>query len=299
MRVSLRARSTLARPRWALLGAVVVFGLAVVLVRETGLLASPEVSGVVLASDWSTATGTSRAAVTDGGRWGNYWEFNRGTGVQLLSVVSGGPGGRNALRVLQRGTSYAAAIEQDNMLPPSTDYYVRFYMRNDDTSQAGDHTVEPGLFAPAWSNLIYMRKSSNRAGWKFVNGLFGCQYTYPIGYFGPSAILSRGVWYRFEFWVHFVDATHIQLHPRVYDGSGTLLWSDADFRQSDYGSASWNGRSDWTLASFYGAGYGFCVDPPMLRNFAIANNGQADAIDTGLSWYFAGVEIRTDWWPGP
>src|SRR2546425_76527 len=54
--------------------------------------------GVLFQSNWDTAAGTSTTAVTDGGRWPNYWEFNNGTGVQLISVVSGGPNGRSEER---------------------------------------------------------------------------------------------------------------------------------------------------------------------------------------------------------
>jgi hypothetical protein len=89
------------------------------------------------------------------------------------------------------------------------------------------------------------------------------------------------------------------VHARVYDASGALILSDADFRQEDWGSSSWNGRSDWTLASYYAAGHSFCVDPVPMRNFGLGNNGQGGALDTGLAWYFAGVQLRTDRWPGP
>jgi uncharacterized protein YjdB len=255
--------------------------------------------GVVFQSDWSTATGTSNAAVRDGTRWLNYWEFNNGSSVQLLSVVGGfGPGGRNALKVVQRGSSYAAAVQQDNVLPPSTDYYVRYYMRNDDISSPGDHVVTPDSWL--YPNLTYMRKFSSSAGWRFVMGTYGCGYTYPIDYMGPRETLAHGVWYRFEYWVHFVDPTHIQVHPRVYDAAGTLLYSDADFLQEDYGaSGPWNGSQTWTLASYYAAGYSYCVVPSPLTSFGMGNNGQAGAVDTGLPWYFAAVQIRTDRWPGP
>jgi len=255
--------------------------------------------GVVFQSDWSTATGTSSVAVRDGTRWLNYWEFNNGTSVQLLSVVGGfGPGGRNALKVVQRGSSYAAAVQQDNVLPPSTDYYVRYYMRNDDNSSPGDHVVTPDSWL--YPNLTYMRKYSSSAAWRFVMGTYGCGYTYPIDYMGPRQDLAHGVWYRFEYWVHFVDPTHIQVHPRVYDAAGTLLYSDADFLQEDYGgSGLWNGSQTWSLASYYAAGYSYCVVPAPLTSFGMGNNGQAGALDTGLSWYFAAVQIRTDRWPGP
>ena len=113
---------------------------------------------------------------------------------------------------------------------------------------------------------------------------------------------SHGAWYRFEYYVHFVDPTHIQVHPRVYDASGTLLFDDATFLQEDYGASgnlSWAGNDAWTLASFYAAGYSFCVTPLPMTSFGLGNNGQAGALDTGLPWYFAGVQIRTDRWPGP
>jgi hypothetical protein len=257
--------------------------------------------GIVFQSDWTTV-GTASSAVTDGGKWGNYWEFNNGTSVQLLSVVSGAsisaPGGRNALQVLQRGSTYAAEVEQDGIVAPSTDFYVRFYMRNDDTSSAGDHAVEPGLSATAWDNLIYIRKTSGANGWQSVVGTLNAGY--PINYWGPNATLTRGAWYRFEFYVHYVDATHMQIHPRVYDATGTLLWSDGDFRQADYRATTpWNGSDTWTLASYYAAGYSFPVVPTQLVNFALGNNGQAGASDTGLAWYFAGFEVRADNWVGP
>ena len=261
----------------------------------------PPSSGVVFESDWSTGIGTAFDVVTDAGRWQHYWEFNGGSSVQLLSVVSGAsvnaPGGRNALKVVQRGSSYAANVQQDNILPPSTDYYVRYYMRNDDNSSSGDHIVTVDTYQ--YQNLTFMRKYGGGSSWRFVTSLYGCGYTYPIGHWGPSVSLSNGVWYRFEYFVHFVDATHVQVHMRVYDAAGTQILGDGDVRQSDYGTQVWNGRNDWTFASYYAAGYSFCVNPAPMTNFGLGNNGQQGAADTGLPWYFAGVQIRTDRWPGP
>jgi hypothetical protein len=257
-----------------------------------------EVQGrLVFASAWTTATGTSGTAVRDGGRWQNWWEFDDDrTGTQLLSVVPGGPGGRNALRVRQRSED-AAYLQQYNILPLSTDFYVSFYMRNDDTSPNGDHIVTVDMYR--YPNLTFMRKFSSPTDWRFVISLYGCGYTYPIGHWNPHLTLQHGAWYRFEYFVHFVDATHVQVHPRVHDAAGSLLASDANFRQEDWGNAVWSGRRDWTLASYYAAGHSFCVDPTALTGFALGNNGQAGALDTGLPWYFAGVEIRTERWPGP
>lgn len=251
----------------------------------------------IFQSNWDTASGTSANAVSDGGRWPSYWEFNRGTNVQLLSVVPGGVNGHNALRVLQRGSTYAANLQIDNVVGQSHDYYLRYYMRNDDTSSAGDHTVTGDTYQ--YPNLTFMRKYGSPTGWTFVSSFYGCGYTYPIGHWGPAQKMTNGQWYRFEYFVHFVDSTHIEVHPRVYDSSGTLIMSDADFQQSDIGSSSWNGRSDWTLASYYAAGQSFCVQPEWVNDLGLGNNGQQGADDTGLAWYFSAVEIRPDRWPGP
>jgi len=261
--------------------------------------------GVVFQSDWNTV-GTTYADVTDGGRWMNYWEFNNGDPVQLLSVVSGAsvnaPGGRNALQVVQRGSvpGYAANIQQDRVVPPSTDYYVRFYMRNDDTSPAGDHIVTVDTYQ--YANLTYVRKTASATTWQLTSSFYGCGYTYPIGHWTLAQPLVNGAWYRFEYFVHFVDATHVQVHPRIYDAAGVQIGGDADFRQSDYqqsGNLSFGGRDDWTLALFYAAGYSFCVNPTYMTSFGMGNNGQNGSVNTGLAWYFAGVQIRTDRWPGP
>ncbi len=253
---------------------------------------------VIFESNWDTSTGTSAAAVTDGGKWPHYWEFNRGTGVQLLSVIPGGPDGQNALRVQQRGSTYAADLQIDDVLPQSQDYYLRFYMRNDDTSSAGDHVVT----VDAWhyQSLTFLRKYSGSADWRFVVSMYGCSEQYPLNHWGPPGRLPRGQWYRFEYFVDFIDANHVQVHPRVYDANGSLLYTDQDFQQQDYrASPLWNGRNDWTLASYYAAGYTFCVDPTFMNEFAVGNNGQAGASDTGAYWYVAAVQIRTDTWPGP
>jgi hypothetical protein len=252
--------------------------------------------GVKFNSTWDTATGFGANAVTDGGKWPNYWEFNHNDGTQLLSVVSGGPGGHNALRVQQRSATYAANVQVDNVVPKSTDYYLRFYMRNDDTSGAGDHIVTVDTWK--YANLTFMRKVGHSNNWNFVASLYGCGYTYPIGHWGPTEALEMGKWYRFEYLVDFIDATHIQLHPRVYDANGNLLYSDADFKQTAPGLATWNGRSDWSLASYYAAGNSFCVDPEPVNDIGLGNNGQQGSANTGQYWYFAGVQVRTDTWPG-
>jgi len=252
---------------------------------------------VLFQSNWDTDTGNTPDAVTDGGRWPNYWEFNHGTNQQLLTVVPGGPNGHNALRVVQHGPSLAANLQIDNFIAPSRDYYLRLYMRNDDTSGAGDHVVTVDTYQ--YPNLTFVRKFGDVDGWKFVSSMYGCGYTYPVGHWGSAGKLNNGRWYRLEFFVHFTDATHVQMYPLVIDDNETLALTADQFEQSSYGLEVWNGRNDWTLGSYYESGRSFCVDPAFVNDFGIGNNGQQGAADTGRAWYFAAIEIRTDRWPGP
>jgi hypothetical protein len=261
-------------------------------------------------SDWDTALGNSDEAIRDGGRWTWHADFS---GDQLMTVVSGGPAGHNALRVQQRGQGRFAFVQKDDFKPVRSRYrgrsfYVRFYMKNDDTYPVGDHIVTPDF--QNYQNWTYMRRLADPAAgkWKLYNSSHkdnrNClSHPPPVIHWSPANLLNNGEWYRFEYHVEYVTKNRIQVHPRVYDAAGVLLYDDDDFQQSSYGSQEWNGRSDWTLASFYAAGYDFCHDPHTMNDFGMGNNGQTGTADpeTPQYWYFAAVEIQ-DWdgdWPGP
>lgn len=249
----------------------------------------PPSTGALFASDWVTGTPKDN--------WDLYDEWNGGTGIQLMSVAPGiAPGGGNALKVLQRG-ELAAAVRKNAIVPQGTDFYVRFYFRNDDTSSSGDHCAAGDVYE--YANLTYLRKSSGPNDWQHIISVYGCGFVYPVGHWHLRNRLARQAWYRMEFFIHFTSPTAIQVHPRIYDVTGGLLYQDADYQQADFGgSGNWNGSQTWTLASYYAAGRDFCVHPEFLTALSIGNNGQAGAVDTGLPWYFAGVEVRTDRWPG-
>lgn len=268
----------------------VASGTTAAVVAPPPVVIPPPSAGLLFASDWLSGTPKDN--------WDLYDEWTGAIGSKLMSVAPGfAPGGRNALRVLQHG-ELAAAVQKKNTIPAGTDFYVRFYFRNDDTSSPGDHCAAGDVFE--YPNLTLLRKSSGPNDWQHIISVYGCGYVYPVGHWTLRARLARLAWYRMEYFVHWTSPTAIQVHPRVYDAAGTLLFQDADYQQSDFGSSGlWNGSQTWTLASYYAAGRDFCVHPEFLTGLGIGNNGQAGAADTGLPWYFAGVQIRTDRWPGP
>ena len=150
-------------------------------------------------------------------------------------------------------------------------------------------------------NLTYLRKYGGPSDFAFVMSNFACGNTqWQTWHWGPPGRLKNGRWYRFEYAMHWVNSTHVQVRPRIYDDANTLLYTEDAFLQGEPFDrpVMWNGQS-WTLAQYYAAGYSFCVDPSLMGSVAMGNNGQAQAVSTGLHWYFGAVQIRSDTWPGP
>jgi hypothetical protein len=304
---------------------------------------------VVFESNWTTGAGADPRAIMDSGSatpWDIWEDGSQGTlqgGAHIMEVVNGiAPlGYLSSLRVQQRGSTDIdpnawADVRRVKAVPTgNTDYYLRFYvMTSDVNGTAGDHGVEPWIDASQYGDIVYLSKREGPTGWglKLLIEAFGPPVgpngRYPIfnwflvGQQNPEAIplevLSYNTWYRLEFWVHFTVPNRMQVHPRVYDASGTLLYQDADFVQEDYGSAAdCGGASDWTLERWYSriistcnptGDFGVNQHPApeqvaqgatTLQSIVMGNNGQAGALNTGLFWYYAGVQIRTDTWPGP
>jgi hypothetical protein len=299
--------------------------LAVTLLIAAFSTGSFSASGILFQSNWSTALGNSDAAIRDTsnaipGPWSLY-EVG-GTVAnnpnEMVVVNTTAPVGvTNSLRIQQQGSTGVGGggewsrVVRSNFTPQSTDYYVRYYIRNDDvggTSQ--DHVVQPGELGGIYNDLTYLNKYSLSAGgWRprLVTGAnatdgHGGGSNMPNWQLASNTALAYGRWYRFEYFIHFTNANHIQVHPRIYDDANALIFQDADFI-ADPGYMPWLGFSDWTLAKWYSGAHGnfndFQVTPSNLVNIEFGNNGSASSNNTGLYWYFAAVQLRSDTWPGP
>lgn len=272
----------------------------------------PSPAGIVFASDWSTALGSSTLARRDGTKWDTEAVGNPAEMVVVSSPSP--PGGGNSLRLQQQGSGSTGwgFVTKLAVVPLSTDYYVRYYFRNDDVlGTTQDHVVEVGIqgVGAEYNELTFLNKAEYATGWR-PRLVIGCG---PTACPWPNAtmvnwdlgespgVLAYGKWYRFEYWVHFTAPTRVQVHPRIYDDAGVLRFTDADFGE-DAGWGTWPGA---TLASYYagtnptGGPRDFGITPSNLVNIKFGNNGSGSSTNTGLYWYFAKVVIRTDTWPGP
>ena len=310
---------------------------------------TPPVTQVLFQSNWTTALGTTPRALADSGSPTPWDILNTDAsllyGAQMMEVVGGisPPGYTTSLRIQQRFDtgvyapglrSWADVRKNPFIATANTDYYLRYYFMTNDTSGIfEDHGVEPWINAAQAWDLEYINKNEGASAWglKFylgANATDGHGGTYPwLRWYlrgqqpgpGPSQLLSYNTWYRLEYWVHFTTANHIQVHPRVYDASGTLLYQDADFVREDNGNGYlWCGSTQWSLADWYSRstacnpGGDFQVNgqpasdqaASTLQSLVMGNNGSSGRQSGATTkptrfWYYAAVKICGDTWCGP
>lgn len=256
----------------------------------------PPPAGTVFTSLWSTATGNTQNAVTDGGRWP---VLACSSYPNVLSVVSGSSVGftqtTNVLRVRMRGGSFCGMLQVNGVVPVSTTHYGRFYVRNDETGSRNGHAaaynnVHGGsgadIQAVPWTREA---TASGANAWKMT---LGGGAAYPFDRF-DSPDLTNGVWYRFEWQMEYRTNNTVRMWPRIYDMAGTLLYDHDDYEQHDGGPTS--------LGEWYAASPNNVItlgSPSHARNWGMGNEGPGNAPDTGGDWFYAKFALSTTGWIG-
>jgi hypothetical protein len=258
----------------------VAFGFAVVVASSpccssdsatVAVVESQLPPGTLLAVNWGTATGNSVAAVGDGGkgvmRWCNWPE--------VLNVAPGNTVGwsRTANVLSVRSIQNCGHVEFPNLFPLPTDgqqqyWAVRYYVMNGigqtDTKQ------HPHCFWPVGAiEIVHTGISALNA-----NGDWNHRLEVGVTHFPMSGasrrVLTGGTWYRYEFIMHWVNATQFRIYPRLYDMAGNLL--------NDY--TTWEHEDGvYTLQEYYAAGNYFTRrsdsgDPNNIRDLSFGM-GQA------------------------
>lgn len=252
-------------------------------------------SGIVFESAWSTATGATREAVTDGGRWpvlacGPVFD-------RVLSVVPGAPldfpEGGNVLKVRMSGEN-CGMLQREDVVPASTTHWGRFWIRNDEHGNKNDHPVAYYNVHPAApiQAVPFVRYANNLGPGQWQAGLYG-DSKYPTNrWYSPP--LMNGVWYRYEWEMRYLSATTFQVWPRIYSASGQLLYTAANYTHEGGGltlEAFWRSGVQLTLG-------GGRARPDLARHFGMGNEGPGGASDSGGSWYYAKFALSTAGWIG-
>jgi hypothetical protein len=279
-------------------GSFVACGKGTADVTDPGPVDPGPTPGASFESRWSTASGSSLEAITDGGSWPI---LACGTFAHdVLNVVASNTVGftetPHVLRVQMRGAGPCGMLQRNGVVPASTTHWGRFYVRNDDQGSSNTHPVayhnvhgsDPIQASP------FQRFATMGAGqWQMGVGTGG---GWPTNRF-YSPVLTNQVWYRYEWEMRYLTATTFRFFPRIFTVDGTTpLYDEDDFRDE-------NGQ---TLAHWYANG-GFTAlggDGPsgeaeqLARNFGMGNEGPATAADTRGYWYYAKFALSTEGWIG-
>lgn len=294
-------------------------------------------NGLVLQSDWSNALGSSDAAVSDGGKWSDF--FGNTSAKPVISVVGGGPGGLNALqmnvRLIPQGSGlyasqWGAVWRTDFPLNTADDVYYRFYAKMPNQHAAGFsignghyvqdfHGANPlcgggdcdGSQGNTWGHQSALCSNGTACTWRsymasirhniaYYPELAGCYGIETVGIVNNRVYLNYDQWYRFEFHIKFLEHTKSSrtiTETRVYDLNGQLIYDTDDM--------SMCGR---TLSDWYAQGKHWIVegrDPTLMLGFngpwvyGPNHNSAITPTDDGISHSYASFEMRTDRWVGP
>jgi hypothetical protein len=254
----------------------------------------PPSARVLFQSDWSTGTGTSQAVLMDQSK-ALPWNIIGGTGLAVIPSTGLDFPTTNALRVtaMQERTGYAFLRRTGLPIPAvGESRYYRWYSRMAirDALAVSDRDTHPHQDGNSGSDVNWMLTIYHDNGpgkWLPQLRTQTAENPYPNNrWSGPA--LDKNVTYRFELQILRTGTSTFQMHVRVYNSAGTLLYTDAHFR-SEAGT---------TLAS----------NP----TFVFHNLANLDGFNAGLNglggseWfpsvvymYQAGLAVCADTWCGP
>ena len=256
----------------------------------------PPSEQVLFYSDWSTATGTSTAAVRDANK-ARPWSRNVGQGTPF-EVRSTAAAGRDypTTNFIQVNSTYAELTFQasDGYIPTPAvgeSIYLRMYYRLTLSGTGGDthgtYFDDDPVGGVNWGPQalgIYIIPSSGSTMTWLVTAATGLD---PI-YFSPGERLDKNRTYRIELRYTRTGTNTYTLGARIYDVNGALLYGESAF-QDDWwydGSPKLQGRT----FTVNGAG------AASMRGFKI---GVEASQGGGAFAEHAGIAICRNDWCGP
>jgi hypothetical protein len=253
-------------------------------------------AGVLFQSSWDTATGTSDAAIFDGGKWFG-GPLSKGK-LQDPYVSSGGPGGHNYLNMVTVGQGgwggdgrcFEWLISGGNngvIWDDPDDLYMRFYYRVDASYDVPHPTKH-------WFQGVDSSKSLDHVHYNLINkpspgeipgagGGFAIEIeNQSAGRFQSDVRMEKERWYCYEIQIHKVSASQERWYIRL-DG--------VDITDSFHGIAgSVYGKK---LDEWYASGNGWPNE--YHGNLWLVTY---DMLTLNEGWDVTAIEVRDDRWPG-
>lgn len=257
---------------------VTVDGVAITQTAAVTVTGTPGLITPLFASDWRTATGSTDAALRDtsGITAPTVWTVEGGTNVVVANSALGFPAGPTNVLSVPGATGGIIRVSGLTEQAVGVDRYYRLYFRNDlpyPTTDTQTHPFQDGDPGGQinWE-FTFLNGSANGADSTHIRlGMQMCtQASGSITYWtGP--LLDKATVYRLEWWVEYPTSTTFRIWPRVYNASGTLLYTSSDFNGGGFG-----GYPAMTLTTFY--------DTYTFAAFDIANS---DGLNVGTNDVYA------------
>ncbi len=278
-------------------------------VTVTGEEESGDASSL-FASDWSTATGQSEAALGDGGTWSAIYGFPENTALTLNVVTSASTPAAfsrtsNVLRITQRGALYNGTLEQTDVIPLNGDSYGQLFVMNSGDTSTHNHPLTYNLIGGF--QTIPLGLTGDATDWfpfvRFANGSYPrIQFSPGVQGVGGVSRLAHDTWFRYRWRVQILTPGNggtYRIYPQVYSYNnaaptslGTLLFDASTFFVQDYA-----GGAGGSLQAYYDGGGTFTIeDAELARNIALGQEGAAGAPDTGNHWYVADFRVWSNGW---
>jgi len=273
----------------------------------------PDSSGLLFASNWSTALGTSVAATGDGGRWTNFY-CDLPQRERVMSVVPGAPFNwtltPNVLQMTMDGTN-CALIQNQRDVPPGVDYYMRMYIMVLDANI--NHTNHPYKTSWRGSNgvILWSLQQHNAAARTYRPTIRllpsnwidpNIAQTFDVEFTGPA--LNYGQWYRFETKIEYVGDPALGRSrpvPRIFNAAGDTVATPVNYVHTRQATPFTQTTLQKSLTD--GAYYQHrSLDGYLLGHIhwpAMGYEGPGGNQPGGERYFYAGFEARRDRWPGP
>jgi uncharacterized protein YjdB len=219
-------------------------GSASVIVNATQPPTQPPPSGTrqfIFTSDWSSATGQTTVAKTDGSRWNIISDPGNGLNV-LATCQSLGFPSATCLEVngIQSATGFARLAKTGMPIPAvGESMFFRWYYRHEQPSLGDNsqHPIESGQNGGL--DWCFNTETLSNTTWRPEFRTGGDQSNARLArWTGP--VLQQGVTYRFEMQIQKISNTELYLHVRVYNSAGVLIASDANFTNDRLGNSGTN-----------------------------------------------------------
>lgn len=250
-------------------------------------------------SDWSTATGTSDAALRDTGK-GTPWQTVEDADAKLTVIATSARSfpTTNILQVKhQIGAQSHAQVYGTNIWPlPAVgqSLFFREYFRNEIADAEGDKSSFIGSCHPLESNIggttswEFLVASKNDGTFPFQHHLAEGTATFWIPGPNPQVNLSKLTTYRFERQFLRTATDTYTLDMRIYSSADALLY--------DATTISWSHNA--TLTTLAAGGAGLTLTDANMRGFALGTNGGQWTFVADQFTFWGGVCVRSDDWCG-